>query len=184
MAVRVSRPLTYSNRFGKQQATHGGMFQLHQIAFADRAIQGDPIRALVELITNCDERLQQEGVRRAGQKRPHRNKRHHRPRIPLPVHTRQGCRHRWSAFGRGAGQLHLGDQWGGGPGIPSAGASRTAYWRWGTAKSNRSWTTRSTRLGLVSGTAIPTMRPDIRFPRPAPAMMGALPRAARRCGSR
>ena len=55
MAVRVSRPLTYSNRFGKQQATHGGMFQLHQIAFADRAIQGDPIRALVELITNCDD---------------------------------------------------------------------------------------------------------------------------------
>ena len=55
MAVRVSRPLTYSNRFGKQQSASGGLFQLHQITFADKAIQGDPIRALVELITNCDD---------------------------------------------------------------------------------------------------------------------------------
>ena len=55
MAVRVSRPLTYSNRFGEQQSASGGLFQLHQITFADNAIQGDPIRALVELITNCDD---------------------------------------------------------------------------------------------------------------------------------
>ncbi len=55
MGVRVSRTLMYSDRFGKQQATYGGMFQLHQITYADRAIQGDPIRALVELITNCDD---------------------------------------------------------------------------------------------------------------------------------
>ena len=55
MAFRVSRPLTYSNRFGKQQSASGGLFQLHQITFADKAIQGDPIRALVELITNCDD---------------------------------------------------------------------------------------------------------------------------------
>ena len=55
MGVRVSRPLTYSDRFGKQQSASGGLFQLHQITFADRAIQGDPIRALVELITNCDD---------------------------------------------------------------------------------------------------------------------------------
>ena len=55
MGVRISRPLKYSNRFGKQQAAHGGMFQLHQIAYADRAIQGDHIRAFVELITNCDD---------------------------------------------------------------------------------------------------------------------------------
>ena len=55
MAFRVSRPLTYSNRFGEQQSASGGLFQLHQITFADNAIQGDPIRALVELITNCDD---------------------------------------------------------------------------------------------------------------------------------
>ena len=55
MPVRVSRPLTYSNRFGEQQSASGGLFQLHQITFADNAIQGDPIRALVELITNCDD---------------------------------------------------------------------------------------------------------------------------------
>ncbi len=55
MVVRVSRPLTYSNRFGEQQSASGGLFQLHQITFADNAIQGDPIRALVELITNCDD---------------------------------------------------------------------------------------------------------------------------------
>lgn len=66
MAVRVSRPLTYSNRFGEQQSASGGLFQLHQITFADNAIQGDPIRALVELITNCDDaynKLPPESVR-------------------------------------------------------------------------------------------------------------------------
>jgi hypothetical protein len=39
MAIRVSRPMDYANRFGLQQA--------------DQAIKRDAVRALVELITNC-----------------------------------------------------------------------------------------------------------------------------------